>query len=618
MSVLENGSGQERISESAIHIGEIFHDKDNGMIFLDLTLARFKHFDEECQTFSDDINYILKSSMISLTSENFENRIDSYFYIYRRFEEYLIMKEKSAWNGGSFISNFEIFRKKLYDFLSLIFASSKGTKPNLCTRDSQLLKRINISQHLSSIKTLDTDTINLFFALCKLSMQSSSDRLHWIGILSKLQDIKITLQDFIDQYIDYESVFKQYPLDTSTFIYLIQRIHPPKQNSTSSLTIIISLLRKLNINTQEFFDSFQTIFIKGVKENRYEIKHISDLFRRFQTNDLFDKYLSIYSSNVNNDELWNMCLHLCTISDINDIIKKHLIKILPKRISSVSMEVFRSYTQSIRECLTEIKQESRLHLLEIFERIYDVFVTTQIQDPRYSSRFTQIDWKDLLSIGLELTSIDSMKKSSSRLILLRESLFKIDNRMKNTAERIKYLFENFHHFNINLDPMEIIDDDWLKDYLITNIQIWLKIDYEIYQYLSNHHQDNRWIIHIWTRIMYLSLFKLTNDNSIDILMKLNEWMKNIKRKIYDSQDCLTLIFVQNLFELIIVKYTKSILSLPNIEIIMQWIFSIKENQPDKIDTIQVDSLIRNGRDLLTEILELKGLFFFFRFNNLLI
>jgi hypothetical protein len=91
-------------------------------------------------------------------------------------------------------------------------------------------------------------------------------------------------------------------------------------------------------------------------------------------------------------------------------------------------------------------------------------------------------------------------------------------------------------------------------------------------------------------------------------MKLNEWMKNIKREIYDSQDSLTLIFIQNLFELMITKYIKSILLLPNIEIIMQWIFSIKENQPDKIDTIQVDSLIRNGRDLLTEILELKGLF----------
>jgi hypothetical protein len=616
MSFFEKQSEKENISESANLIGEIFNDKDDGIKFLDLILTRFEHFDElnraeESETFSNDINYILKSSMISLTSENFENRIDSYFYIYHRLEEYFDMKKKSS---GSFTSNFEIFREKLYDLLSSTFASSKGAKPNLCTDDSNLLKRMNISQHLSSIKTLDTGTLNRFFALCKLSMQSSlssssSDRLYWIDILSKVQDIKLTLQDFIMQYIDYESAFKQFPLDTSTFIYLIQRLPPLKQSSTSPFIIFISLSRKLNLKTEEFFDLFQPIFINGIKDKHYELKHISVLFRIFHTHDyLFDKYLSIYSSNVNNDELWNMFLHLCSISDINDIMKTYLVKILTKRICSVSMETFRDYTQSVRECLIEIKRESRVHFIEIFERIYDVFITTQIQDPKYSSRLTQTDRKELLKIGLELTSTNDIKRPAC-LLLLRESLFKIDNRMKNTAEKIKYLFQNFQNFNENLDPIEIIDDDWLKDYLITNCQIWLKLDHEIYQYLCNHHQENRWIIHIWTRIMHLSLLKLINDNPIDILVKLNEWMKNIKHEIYDSQDILTLIFIQNLFEILIIKYTKSILSLPNVEIIFHWIFSIQRNQPDRINTVQVDSFIRNGRDLFQEILQLKGLSF---------
>ena len=597
------------VSESAVLIGEIFKEQENGISFFDLVLTRFQHFDQSDrgeETFSDDMNYILQSSMTSLTLANFENRIDSYFYIHHRLEEYLISRQKSAEDGESFISSFELFRKRLYDCLSSIFASSKGIKPNFCSNDSNLFKRVDIPQHLSSITILDTNTLDLFFALCKLSIQSSSDRLHWIGILSKIQDIQITLQDFIDRYINYESAFRQYPIDISTFIHLIQRLHPPKQASISPLMMIISLLRKLNLPTQEFFHAFQPIFIKSLQENRYETKQISDFLRLFRKNeDLFERHLSIYSLNVNTDDLWHMSLHLCTISDINDIIKRNLIKILPKRICSASMETFRVYTQSLRECLTTIEQDSRVHLLEIFEWIYDAFVSTQIQDPRYSSRLTLTDRKELLSIGLELTSIDQMKKPS-RLILLRESLFKLDNRMKNTAERMKYLFENFQNLNIDLDPTEILEDDWLKDYLIMNVQNWLKIDYQTYQYLSNHHQNNRWILHIWTRIMHLSLSELATDNSMEILIKLNEWMRNIKRETYDAQDVLTTIFVQHFFPLIMIKYTKSILALRNMEIIMLWIFSMRENQPERIDTYEVDALIRNGNDLLQEILELKG------------
>jgi hypothetical protein len=613
-------SPKEKLSEPALLIGEVFDKEENRLEFLDLTIARFEHFDElnraeGGKTFSDDMNYILQSSMVSLTSKNsdkFENRIDSYFYIYRRLEEYFAMKKTSYFSGGSSTSNLEIFRRKLYEMLSHIFTSSKGENPNLYSNDEELLKRINLPQHFSSIKTIDTSTQHLFFALCKLSMQSSlsSNRLKWLDILLKIETIKLSLENFINQYIGYTKAFEQFPLDTSAYIHLIQRIHPPKQTSISPFSTIGSLFRKLKLPVNEFFDQFLPLFIKGIKEKRYEIRHVSELLKQFSVNDyLFDKYISNYSSHINLDDLWNMFLHLCIISEITEIIKKYLTPILTRRISIVSIETFNRYTQSARECLTEIKSEYRSNFIEIFEQIYDALVITQIQDPKYSYRLTRTDFNDLFKIGLQLTSTHHIKRPSC-LLLLRELLFKIDIRVKNTAEKIKYLFQNFHTFDENLcntqDPAEIIEDEWLKDFLITNSQIWLKLDHETYKYLCSYHKNNRWIIYIWTRIVHLSLLKLINENINDSLSRLNEWMKNIKHDIYHSEDHLTMIFVIKLFELVIIKHTKSILFISNIEIILNWIFSIRIDQPKKIDTAQVDFITRNGRDKLVEILQLKG------------
>jgi len=613
-------SGKGNPSKPAVLIGKIFDTNEVGLEFLDSTLARFEHFDESNRvegdkTFSDDINYILQSAMASLTLKNvdkFQDRIDSYFYIYRRLEEYFAMKKKSMWSGGSSTSNLEIFRQKFYEILANTFVLSKGTKPNLCSNDENLLKRMNISQHLSSIETIEPQTLNIFFVLCKLSMQSSLTHNHpkWIDILSRTDSIKLSLQYFINQYADYIQAFKRFPLDTPTYIYLIQRIDPPKQNPTSPFDIFLAHVLKLNLKAEEFFDLFQPVFIKGIKDKRYETEHISKLFKILsKTDQVFFKYISIYSSNVNNDDLWNMFVHLCTISDINDVIKKHLTAILINRISTVSIETFSRYTQSTRRSLTEIKPEFRSCFIEIFEKIYDSLITTQIEDPQYSYRLIQTDLKELLNIGLLLTSTHSIKRPSC-LLLIREILFKIDNRVKNTAEKFKHLFQNLNSFDENLcknhDPVEIIEDEWLKDFLITNSQIWLKLDQDTYNYLCHYHKNNRWIIYTWTRIIHLSLLKLNNENPYDTLLKLNEWMKNVKHDIYDPTDLLTIIFVTEVFELIITKHTKSILLLPNIEIIMNFIFSINQNQSYKIDTAQVDFIIRNGREILQEILQLKG------------
>ena len=609
MSLSEIPSEKE-VSASAILIGNIFNEEDDGLRFLDLTIARFEQFDQSNRD-DDDIHHILQSTIESLTAKNFdqyENRIDSYFYIYRRLQEYSDMKRESS------TFNLEIFQQKFYELLAKMFISSKGIRPNLCSNDPNLLKHINIFEHLLLIKTIDSQTINIFFVLCKLSFQSSllTERLKWKYILSRIENIKLSLKFFIDQYVNYMKSFEQFPFDTQAYIYLIQRIHPVKQTTISPFDIFFSYIRILNLQVEEFLELFQEVFNKGIKDKLYEIEHISQLFKKLITNEhFFSKYFLNYYPDANNDDLWTIFLDLSTVNDKNDIIKKYFTPILIKRISIISIETFHQYIQSARECFDKLKSEFRQRFIEIFEKIYDSFIIKQIPNPQYLYRFKQTDFKELLKIGLLLTSTNNLKRSSC-LILIREILFKIDSRIKSSGQKLKYLFENFdtldENLYINTNPSEIIEDEWLKDFIINNLENWLTLDYDIYQYLCNHHQNNTWIIYIWTRIIHLSILKLINNNSNDILLKLNQWMKNIKHEIYDSKDILTIIFISKLFDIIIIKYIKSILLLPDIEILMNFILLIRMNQPNKIDAGQVDVMTQNSKEIIQEILLLKSKF----------
>jgi hypothetical protein len=136
--------------------------------------------------------------------------------------------------------------------------------------------------------------------------------------------------------------------------------------------------------------------------------------------------------------------------------------------------------------------------------------------------------------------------------------------------------------------------------------MWIQIDQDIYKYLCNNHQNNPWTIYVWSRVIQLSLLKTVKENLNMTLFKLNEWMKIVKHDVYQPNDVLTIIFVKNLFELIIVKYTNMILVLPNIETIIKFVIAIKEQQPNNINTTQVEDFIRHGLQELEHILRLKG------------
>jgi hypothetical protein len=87
-------------------------------------------------------------------------------------------------------------------------------------------------------------------------------------------------------------------------------------------------------------------------------------------------------------------------------------------------------------------------------------------------------------------------------------------------------------------------------------------------------------------------------------------MRTVKHDVYNINDTLTIILVIDLFELIIVKYTKSVLSLPNIEPIVNFIIQIRQEQFRQLDTKQVDEFMENGQKSIQQILLLQGLFNF--------
>jgi hypothetical protein len=254
--------------------------------------------------------------------------------------------------------------------------------------------------------------------------------------------------------------------------------------------------------------------------------------------------------------------------------------------------------------LNKLVLQTRPYFVEIFEQIYDAFVLKEIQ-----TRLNEKDLKELLNIDSSLISPNHIYRTPISSVI-QQLLFKIDPSILNTAEKIKRLFQNLKNFDENIckdnNPVNIIEDEWLKDFIIIIPQIWIKLDQDTYGYLCNNHQNNQWIIYVWSRIVHLSLLKTVKDNPNLTLVKLNEWMKNVKHDIYNPNDILTIIFVKNLFEVIIIKHMKSMLLLPNIETIIKYVISIRERQPNDIDARQVDDFIRNACQELENILQLKS------------
>jgi hypothetical protein len=508
------------------------------------------------------------------------------------------------------------FRKQLYEQLALTFELTQGFEPNLYLANKDLIQRINIREHLMWITEInDIKALHIFFVLCKLLFQSlllvdDNDKLQWINIFRNIRNCKLSLMDIISQYIKYKQAFEHRPLDMPTFIYLIQTTHLPKNNQISPFEFFNSTVHTLNLDHKAFFDQFQAMFADGLKKQLYHFPHIAALLQMLSTHNeqIFDTYLKIYSSKVYNDVIWSMFLHISKTGDVNEIMQKHFSIILTQRFQSVPVEVFKQCYQSARESLKQTKEENRLRSLKIIEDVFHALLNNHVNNDAYSYRLTESHMKQLLNIALELSLANGLQHPIYLLIF--RQLFKLDKNSDYVYRKIRCLFERLNNIEQNLyetnDPTNIIRDEWLNDYIFLLPQEWLKMNKHEYQGLCDIHHNNHWSIYIWSRIIHLSIMKSEGTKPNEILVPLNEWMKNVKHDIYDTNDILTIIFVKNVFENIIAKHMKSVLSLSNINLIIQHVMHIREDTTHSIDRKLVDDFIETVKQSIKNVLLLNG------------
>jgi hypothetical protein len=295
--------------------------------------------------------------------------------------------------------------------------------------------------------------------------------------------------------------------------------------------------------------------------------------------------------------------------DINEIMHKYLSPILMEQIQTKPVDSFKEFYRSAKECLKQIKDENRSRFLKIFEEVFQAFLERQLNDKHYSGRLTESPLKQLLNIALELSSTSNLQHPSF-LLIIRHLLFKLNKNIVFKSAKIESLFARLNNFDqqwcATTDPANIIRDEWLTDYIFLIPQEWLKVSKDQYQNLCDLHHNNRWSVYIWSRIVHLSFIKSEIIKPNEILMPLNEWMNNVEHNIYNNNDILTIIFVKNIFEIIIARHMKSVLSLSNVDLILQYIALIRKETPNLIDTKLVDDFVENIKQSIKDVLSLNG------------
>ncbi|CAM4934770.1 unnamed protein product, partial [Rotaria socialis] len=605
------------ISEAANYVGSVFHDDSDEQSFFDVVFSRFENYDQSNQahgnrTFSEDIDFIIQCAIDSLTSSEHLSRhskqIHVFFYIYRRTAEYNEYKRRCN-------TQLKEFQEKLLERLGHVFESTKGCDPNLSTTNKDLIERIDIRQHLATVTEIkDIGKLNIFFALCKLSFQSSlvmssSIRLQWMDVL-KMCQWNISVIDFVSQYLECKSAFEQCPLDISALIYLTRKAQSSTSVDLPTFDILHSFLNDLNLDYKEFYGRFLSIFGEGIRKPSCKQSKISQLFRILSTEeDLFPTYLSTYASGVSPDHLWELFLNLSANGDINEIMQKHLSSILTQRMQYISIEVFKHYYVCAECCLPKIKDENRQVFVGILDTVLQGFLSKQRNDQSYSCQFTEYHLKEFLNIALRLSPTHSLQHPSC-LLIIRHLLFKRDNYDIAIFEKIKRLFARSNSLDRNLfqtvEPASIIKDEWFIDYMFHIPNDWFMLSRYDYDDLAAAHQNNSWSLYIWSRLIQLSLSKVDTNKWNETVAQLNHWMINVERNKYTANDTLTIIFVNTVFDMAISKNSKSVLFAPNIGSILKYILDAKQNNDKLIDIKQVDDFIQKVNESIKDILSLNS------------
>jgi len=83
-------------------------------------------------------------------------------------------------------------------------------------------------------------------------------------------------------------------------------------------------------------------------------------------------------------------------------------------------------------------------------------------------------------------------------------------------------------------------------------------------------------------------------------------LKNVGHNVYNADDTLTINLVINVLELIIAKYANSVISLPNIDNILDFVLKAKQDQLTPTIVQQRDEFIASAQRSIEQVLHLQG------------
>ncbi|CAF0904066.1 unnamed protein product [Adineta ricciae] len=612
-------SAEKKPSKAVTLLLQLFMDPAGEQEFFDLVYARFEAYDESNrlvvnERFSADIDIIIQCTKESLDTPEFSalfpRRISAYFYIYRRVKEYIRQASISQ-------DHIKPLRNCFQEKMIHLFTSTRGIEPNLAVINRDIVTKIEIGGHLSSVKEInDTQTLAIFLCLCKLYFQSLpligelGGPMLWTRTLSQVQVWKMSLKETIEFYLQHKRAFEQCPLNESGFAYLARKLHPEKNSSTSPFESFMEMLEQLSLDHKGFFLEYKPVFQERMYSRLYEWSHVVSLLSMLsKREELYGVYLPIFMSGGDLYDSWEKFILICKCGDMNEIIQNHLTKVLIQRTQNESAYEFMRSHEIAKKSLEQVKEENRPYLMKILEEVTFAFLNKQLHEDVYFHKFSETILSELLDMTLLPPSTTEPVNRSCSLVI-RHLLFKSDKSTTWIPRRIKGIFDKLNKLNKILceryDVINIIPDEWLTDHILSISQESLKMSCYDYQTLCDSHNNNSWSIHIWSRLIWLSLNKIESVKSTEVLAVLNKWFLNMKHDTFDENDTLTIIFVKNVFELVISKQMKAVLSVSNIEAILQYSLEIRAKTPDRIDTRLVDEFVENAKQSIKNVLLLQG------------
>lgn len=603
-------------SEQAKAFGKLLGSEEVEFKFLDSVLSKLHELEYKSrrnQISKDDINFVSECLIADMKTNKHSNRplqrVDGYFYTYGKLQHYCRTYK-------AFPDSLKKLQKEFVSFLQPVFDDTKGQQPNLLIKDKALITDMNRNQFLAFGVIIDSiDTLKKFLIICKFVLQADmrinddGSTRRWVDIMSNVKHIDISLVEFINTYLNHVEGFKKFPFDMSMLAHLIQRLHPPKtQESSLALFHLCSL--KLSIKTSVFLEHLKPIFGEGVRNGSYAFEHVARFFRWMKSaSNILLQYLSEYANNATKDDLWDMFLHLYEVIEMNETVRHHLKDNIREKILSVSIRIFHRYVRAAKNSLGEIPERSKKHFAETFENIFDNYMNEKIGFPYHWNQVTRTDCKDLLEIGLELSQSNRLERDSL-LFLVRKIIFAVDSIHQNRTQKLIDIFRNLKMIDEKWCHKylaeKIIPDDWLSDFLITHIDIWLNIDRKTYDDLISNYQRHPWSGHIWSRICHLSFSKMTGNKSIETLSKMNRWIQAVQHHIYSPTDNFTIIFIIKVFDLVLERCLTSVLLLPNISNLINYIIAMKQDPSARQYQNRIETFLKSTTGYVEELIRLNG------------